>query len=185
MAARPLGNSRNVEISKSPNTVIATVLGIGVAVITNTCGGKFPFARSASRCSTPNRCCSSIITNPRSAKSTPSVRSACVPITMPAEPFLISAKAFFRSALLSEPVNFEIRVALSLPPSIPALARSPINFEIDRKCCCAKTSVGANNAACPPLSTTVRAARSATIVFPDPTSPCNKRCIGWSASISL
>ena len=43
-------------------------------------------ARSASRCSTPNRCCSSTTTRPRSAKSTPSYSSAWVPTTMPAAP---------------------------------------------------------------------------------------------------
>ena len=42
----------------------------------------------------------------------------------------------------------------------------------------AKTSVGASNAACPPLSTTANMARSATTVFPEPTSPCRSRCIG-------
>ena len=37
-AARPAGISRRVEVSRSPNTVIATDRGIGVAVITSTCG---------------------------------------------------------------------------------------------------------------------------------------------------
>ncbi|CAB5062885.1 unannotated protein [freshwater metagenome] len=35
IATRPPGNSRKVEISKSPKTVMATVRGIGVAVITS------------------------------------------------------------------------------------------------------------------------------------------------------
>ena len=39
IGARPAGSSVSVEISRSPNTVIATVRGIGVAVITSTCGG--------------------------------------------------------------------------------------------------------------------------------------------------
>ena len=34
----PRGSSRRVEVSMSPNTVIATVRGIGVAVMTSTCG---------------------------------------------------------------------------------------------------------------------------------------------------
>ena len=58
-----------------------------------------------------------------------------------------------------------------------------------RKCCAANTSVGARSAACPPLSTTASMARRATIVLPEPTSPCSKRCIGCpaakSSSISL
>ena len=78
-----IGNSVRVETSRSPKTVMATVLGIGVAVITSTCGPVVPaLARSASRCSTPNRCCSSITTRPRSANWTCSVSSAWVPITI-------------------------------------------------------------------------------------------------------
>ena len=41
--------------------------------------GETPLARSRARCSTPKRCCSSMITSPRRSKSTPSVSSACVP----------------------------------------------------------------------------------------------------------
>ena len=39
IGARPAGSSVSVEVSRSPKTVIATVRGIGVAVITSTCGG--------------------------------------------------------------------------------------------------------------------------------------------------
>ena len=39
IGARPAGSSVSVEVSRSPKTVIATVRGIGVAVITRTCGG--------------------------------------------------------------------------------------------------------------------------------------------------
>ena len=56
------------------------------------------------------------------------------------------------------------------------------------KCCSANNSVGAISAACCLLPTAINIARAATIVFPDPTSPCNKRIIGWfvfrSSSIS-
>ena len=38
IGARPAGSSRRVDVSRSPNTVIATVRGIGVAVMTSTCG---------------------------------------------------------------------------------------------------------------------------------------------------
>ena len=83
IGARPAGSSRSVEVSRSPKTVIATVRGIGVAVMTRTCGGSFPLPRNASRCSTPNRCCSSTTTRARSRKSTCSSRRAWVPTTMP------------------------------------------------------------------------------------------------------
>ncbi len=61
---RPAGSSVSVEVSRSPKTVIATVRGIGVAVITSTCGGCPALPVSAARCSTPNRCCSSTTTRP-------------------------------------------------------------------------------------------------------------------------
>ena len=67
---RPAGTSRSSEISSSPNTVIATVRGIGVAVVTSRCGAFFALASNAPRCSTPNLCCSSITTSPRSANCT-------------------------------------------------------------------------------------------------------------------
>ena len=69
-----------------PNIVIATVRGIGVAVMTSVCGVRSigAISRSLSRCRTPKRCCSSTITKPRSANSTPSWISACVPTTMSA-----------------------------------------------------------------------------------------------------
>ena len=51
--------------------------------------------RSASRCSTPKRCCSSTTTRPSSANSTCSWISACVPTTMPASPVTASSSAFF------------------------------------------------------------------------------------------
>ena len=40
IGARPAGSSASTEVSRSPKTVIATVRGIGVAVITRTCGRR-------------------------------------------------------------------------------------------------------------------------------------------------
>ncbi len=53
-----------------------------------------------------------------------------------------------------------------------------------RWCWAASTSVGARRAACPPASTAASIARSATTVFPEPTSPWRRRCIGTSRAIS-
>ncbi len=50
-------------MSRSPYTVSASVRGIGVAVITRT-SGHSPLPRSVARCTTPNRCCSSMTTRP-------------------------------------------------------------------------------------------------------------------------
>ena len=154
--------------------------------MTRTCGRRSSraFARSASRCSTPNLCCSSTTTRPRSANCTLSSSSACVPMTMPAAPEAASSIAFRRAACDSDPVSNVTVVAFSAPPSWPPSARSPSMSVIERRCCCASTSVGASNAAWPPASMTASIARSAMTVLPEPTSPCNRRCIGWSAAIS-
>ncbi len=61
--------------------------------MTSMCGASSPRPRSASRCSTPNRCCSSTTTRPRSANPTRSWISACVPTTMPASPDCASSSA--------------------------------------------------------------------------------------------
>ena len=119
MGWRPKGSSRNVETSRSPKTVIATVRGIGVAVITRRCGGFVALLLSASRCSTPKRCCSSTTIKPKSLKATLSPRSACVPITIPAAPDAASARASLRAAAFWEPVMRVTCVANSDPPSIP------------------------------------------------------------------
>ena len=157
--------------------------------MTSRCGGRIAFSFKASRCSTPNRCCSSTTINPKSLNSTFSPSKACVPITMPAVPFAAIANASLRAAAFCEPVIKVTCVAFSEPPSIPPCPSSPNNFWIVRRCWAAKTSVGASRAACPPLSTTASMALNATIVLPEPTSPCNKRCIGCgcdkSDSISL
>ena len=83
---------------------MATVRGIGVAVMTNKCGGVTAFPLRASRCSTPKRCCSSTTIKPKSLNSTLSPSSACVPITIPAAPDAACASASLRDAALCDPV---------------------------------------------------------------------------------
>jgi len=177
-SARPGGMSRRVETSKSPKTVIATVRGIGVAVITNWWAVASPRLRSTSRCSTPNRCCSSTTTRPRSWNWTCSLRRAWVPTTIPASPDAARASAAVRWRAVSDDVTSSTWVAWSAPPSMPGIASGPSIPTMERWCWCASTSVGASSAACPPLSTTCSIARRATRVFPLPTSPCRSRCIG-------
>ena len=105
---------------------MATVLGIGVAVITSTCGRlSAALARSASRCSTPNRCCSSITTRPRSANWTCSVSSAWVPITIPASPVKASDSAERLAAAPIDPVSRATLVAFSAPSSWPPRPSGP------------------------------------------------------------
>ena len=172
--------------------------GIGVAVMTSRCGTVCPVRdRSSSRWRTPNRCCSSTTTRPRSAKPTPSWITAWVPTTIPAAPDCTSSSAARRSLAESEPVRSTIRVARSLVssstgadpsssaksaagsparPSGPSIARS------DRACWAASTSVGASSTVCRPASTTCSIARRATTVLPDPTSPCSSRLSGRGAA---
>ena len=169
--ARPTGISSKVETSRSPKTVIATVLGIGVAVITKTCGGVSLFARRASRCSTPNLCCSSTTMSAKSSNSTPSLSSAWVPIMIPLSPEAINCNAFDFSWAVSEPVKSVTRVPSVDPPSIPFSASGPSKELKFRKCCWASTSVGARRAACAPQSTIANIDRKAMMVFPEPTSP--------------
>ena len=58
---------------------------MGVAVITSM-WGLWPFSRRESRCSTPNRCCSSTMASPIRLKATPSWINAWVPMTTAASP---------------------------------------------------------------------------------------------------
>ena len=51
-------------------------------------------------------------------------------------------------------------------------------------CCSASSSVGAISAAWKPASTTSAAASAATIVLPEPTSPCTRRIIGCGTARS-
>ena len=112
---------------------MATVLGMGVAVMTSTCGRlSAALARSASRCSTPNRCCSSMTTRPRSSNWTCSSSSAWVPITIPASPVNTSDRAERRAPALTDPVSSATPVAWSAPPSWPRWASGPSMAVTDR-----------------------------------------------------
>ena len=184
---RPRGSSDSVEVSRSPNTVIATVRGIGVAVITSTCGGlpSGCLVRRACRCSTPNRCCSSTTISPRLAKKTPSDSSAWVPTTIPACPEAIVSSASLRAFAGSDPVSRVIAVASCGAPSSPPRPSGPSTSRSDLACWAASTSVGASMTACRPESITCSIARSATTVLPEPTSPCSSRFIGWIVARSV
>ena len=93
---RPPGNSVSQEISRSPNQVMAAVRGMGVAVITSRCGvvPSSVLALRLSRCSTPNRCCSSITT-----------KAKCVATIMPGSPLAAAASALRRAASFIPPVS--------------------------------------------------------------------------------
>ena len=75
-----------MEISRSPYNINAKVLGIGVAVITNTSGFS-PLLFSVLLCLTPNLCCSSVTTSPKFLNMTFSSSKLCVPINTSISPF--------------------------------------------------------------------------------------------------
>ena len=136
IATRPAGGVRRSETSRSAYSTWPSVRGIGVAVISRTCGERPPaFASSAPRWSTPKRCCSSMMTRPRSANETASWMSAWVPTTTSAWPDAIASRALALTSALSEPVS-------SVTP-IPSSASSAPTVS---RCWRASRSVGARRA---------------------------------------
>ena len=109
---RPAGSPSKTEISRSPKTVIATVRGMGVAVITSRCGvvraplgSSEPRSRSTLRWATPKRCCSSITTRPKPGSWTVSESRAWVPTTMALSPLASLASTARLAGTLIEAVN--------------------------------------------------------------------------------
>ena len=97
---------------------MAKVLGIGVAVMTNTCGGMLDFFQSLALWATPNRCCSSITAKPKFLNCTTSSIIAWVPttkcISSSNKPFNI----LLRSPILVLPVNNAISIGISFNNSV-------------------------------------------------------------------
>ena len=155
-----------------PLSAILSVRGIGVAerVSTSTRGN---FCFSFSFCATPKRCSSSIISRPRSRNliSLPIMR--CVPIRKSTLPF---SSPFITSFCFAADTNLESISILTGNASI-------LDFAV-LKCCIASTVVGTSSAHCLPSVMHLNAARSATSVFPKPTSPHKRRSMGTERSIS-
>ena len=113
MGFLPGGSSSITEISRSPYKLMASVRGMGVAVITKIWGGKappslpcgLPLCHSLDRWATPNRCCSSTMARPRFLKLTLSSKTAWVPIRILRLPFSNWLCRRVRSARLVEPVK--------------------------------------------------------------------------------
>ncbi len=172
----------------------ASERGIGVAVITSRCAvaaastapSPSPVRsgwRSAERCITPKRCCSSTTARPSRWKSTPCWISACVPTIRFAPPWRIASRASRRSFARVEPVSSTTRSGSDrkgrLTTPLSGGSGSPESTpQIVRKCCSASTSVGAISTAWWPSATAPIIAARATTVLPEPTSPCSSRAIG-------
>ena len=194
---RPAGRVSSTDTSRSPNTVMATVRGMGVAVMTRRCGRAPSVPRRPSRCSTPKRCCSSTTTRPKSWKRTSSESRAWVPITIWAAPAASSCSTLRLARVPMEAVSRRTRTRRGFSPLLQGVssaepaaessvsessgaAISPRMSSTERKCCSASTSVGASIADWPPASATCSMARRATTVLPEPTSPCSRRFMGDS-----
>ena len=125
------GSSSIIDISKSPYSIKANVLGIGVAVITKV-SGLFPFAAIAVLCFTPNLCCSSVTTKPKFLNVTFSVIKACVPISTSISPFCNLSNISFLFLAVVAPN----RSSHFIPKGASILLNSSI-------CCVASIAVGA------------------------------------------
>ena len=126
--------------------------GIGVALIISRCGssrpGRAACARSASRCATPKRCCSSMIASAEAARTrTCSWITACVPTTSAG---LAAARPAPASRRAPCPCWLPVSQATVTPERRPS---QPTSL---RKCCSARISVGAISAHCQPASIATR-----------------------------
>ena len=104
------------DTSRSPNSVSASVRGIGVAVMMSTCGAS-PVCLSANRWFTPKRCCSSMIASESFLKLTLSWISACVPTTRSISPcetrFITSSRCAFGMLPVTRPTRTPIRSSVA------------------------------------------------------------------------
>ena len=183
---RPGGSSSMVETSRSPYSVSCSVRGIGVADIIRAWGCSAPRPRSAVRCSTPKRCCSSAIASARLGSSTPSWMSACVPTSRSRCPSAAIRSASRRGLARVLPVSRPTakgrgrlgRYADSRLSCAQGWANPLSSCPTVRKCCSASTSVGAISADCRCAEAAASTAARATRVLPLPTSPCSRRLMG-------
>ena len=132
-----------------------------------------PFARSAARCPTPKRCCSSMTTSERHLNVSFSERSAVVPKSTQAAPEAHAEQASSRSMPRVAPVTSR--------HEMPAASRTGPSFSAYWR---ARTEVGAIIAACVPVSAQAARASAATAVLPVPTSPKSKRFMTRGAAMS-
>ena len=159
---------------------------MGVADIISVCGFSPPRWRSAVRCITPNRCCSSATARASPGIDTPSWISACVPMTRSSVPSEAIAVSMRLTGALTLPVSNPTETGRSNPwrwtenrfSFCTGLGKPSSIRDTERKCCSARTSVGAINAPWNPAAAADKSPARATTVLPLPTSPCRSRFIG-------
>ena len=123
-----------------------------------------PFEVRARRWWTPKRCCSSTMEKARFLKLTPSWKRVCVPMSR----FMVPDSKLDKISLRDLPLSLPVRMEMLMPIFF---ARGASVW----KCWRARSSVGAMKATCPPDSMTEQEAMKATMVLPEPTSPCRRR----------
>ena len=149
-----------------------SVRGIGVADIASTSTSSRSWRRS-SFCATPKRCSSSTITRPRFWGTTSRESTRWVPISTSTLPSLNSWSTRFTSAGGRKRDTISTRSGKSRYRSLNVVP-----------CCWARIVVGTSISIWRPFTATVNAARTATSVLPNPTSPHTSRSIGRGASRS-
>ena len=116
----------------------------------------------------PKCCSSSMIIKPRSANLTSLEAKACVPTTT------------FNFPLFSPSFASLVSAAEAARDKRPtSILNGAKRLRKVATCCLAKTVVGTAIATCFPDSTTAAAARNATSVLPNPTSPQMTLSMGW------
>ncbi len=172
MDSRFCGAVAITEKSRIPSNDMPRVRGIGVAVsVKMSTSARSAF--SASFCRTPKRCSSSMITRPRRLNCTLLERTLWVPMTISTVPSVMPAKAWVVSLPEVNRDNSATLTGQSANRSAKVCA-----------CCSANKVVGQRIATCCPLATAKNAARNATSVLPNPTSPQTSRSIGLAADMS-
>ena len=155
-----------------PVRLISSVRGMGVAVSVRTSTS----ARNClmdSLCDTPKRCSSSTTSSPSFLKVMSPDSRRWVPITTSTSP--VARRSTTERAW----------AAVRNRDSTSTFTGKPANRSVKVwKCCCASSVVGTSTATCWPSCTALNAARSATSVLPNPTSPHTSRSIGTSSSMS-
>ena len=172
MGRLPGGGVSITLMSRRPDIDICRVRGMGVALMASTSTFRRSCLR-ASFCDTPKRCSSSTMTKPRSLGCTSIDSTRWVPMRMSSSPDLKAASAFFTS-----PADLN-RLTMST-----LTGRSAKRSRNVARCCWARMVVGTSTSTCLPPAAALNAARMATSVLPNPTSPHTRRSMGIGRSMS-
>ncbi len=168
----PCGAVVIIESDRIPESAIDNVRGIGVADSERISICARIFFR-CSFCFTPKRCSSSIISSERFVHGIACESNACVPIIIAGFPSWSTAFALRTSSREENRDTRKIDSAM-----LGSLVRNVST------CCCTSSVVGARTATCFPFANACIAARIASSVFPNPTSPTISRSIGCWACMS-